>query len=68
MRRLGHLVVGFCLAAVVVLIPQPAIAADVVITNPPPSPVTPHVPFSHQFIATGGVAPYTFTLGTAPRS
>ena len=68
MRRLGHLVVGFCLAAVVVLIPQPAIAADVVITNPPPSPVTPHVPFSHQFIATGGIAPYTFTLGTAPIS
>jgi hypothetical protein len=68
MRRLGQVLLGFCLAAAVLLIPQPAFAADVVITNPPPSPVTPHVPFSHQFIATGGIAPYTFTLGTPPFS
>ncbi len=68
MSRVGRLVLGFCLATAVLFIPQPAIASDLVITNPPPSPITPHDPFSHQFVATGGIAPYSYSLVTPPIS
>jgi len=63
MNRLWRLALGLCVAAGMVAIPQPALAAALLtIGNPPPSPVTPHVPFTHTFSAFGGVAPYVFSV------
>ncbi len=63
MSRLWRVALGLLLAAGLLAIPQPALAAALpTIGNPPPSPVTPHVPFTHTFSAFGGVAPYVFTV------
>jgi hypothetical protein len=63
MSRLWRVALGLFLAAGLLAIPQVALAAgSLTIGNPPPSPVTPHVPFTHTFSASGGVGPYVFTV------
>ena len=66
MGRLWRLALGLCLAGGLLAISQPALAAgSLTIGNPPPSPVTPHVPFTHTFSAFGGEAPYEFSVDPA---
>jgi len=37
-----------------------------IVVSPPPPNATSGKPYSHQFVATGGVAPYTWTAGNLP--
>jgi LPXTG-motif cell wall-anchored protein len=68
MGRIWRLVVAICLAAAAVFIVQPAATASSLTINPPPSPMTATVtvPFSYQFTAIGGIAPYTFSVKPPP--
>jgi large repetitive protein len=64
MSRFWRVVVATCLGAAAVFIVKPAAAADPLTINPPPFPMTATVtvPFSYTFTASGGTAPYTFSV------
>ena len=68
MSRFWRLMVATCLGTAALFIAQPAVAADPLTVNPPPSPMTATVtvPFSYSFTASGGTAPYTFSVEPPP--
>ena len=68
MTRFWRLVVATCLGAAALFVAQPAAAANAPTITPPPSPMTATVtvPFSYAFTASGGTAPYTFSIKPPP--
>lgn len=42
------------------------VKAPLTVTNPSPPDATLGVPYSHQFVVTGGVAPYVFSAPSLP--